>query len=114
MMDKRSVMDTGISQVSGGEHALDRMHTTRLAHQLSVVALRQSEKAITGMLALPVATALGAAAGVMYVAAFFERGFEIFETSVAEIGRQVSRDVDPARMDTPWTRDADRSSEARS
>jgi hypothetical protein len=69
--------------------AMDRDHTTRLAHQLSVAALRQTEKAFGGLLAVPVAAALGLASSVMFIAAFFERGFEIFESSIAEIGDNV-------------------------
>ena len=69
--------------------AMDRDHTTRLAHQLSVAALRQTEKALGGLLAMPVAAALGLASSVMFIAAFFERGFEIFESSIAEIGDNV-------------------------
>jgi hypothetical protein len=93
MIEKRP-FENGIRSFNT-EIAVDRGHTTNLAHQLSVAALRQSEKAIGGLLAVPVAAALGVASAVMFMAAFFERGFEIFESSLAEIGENVrpARDV---------------------
>jgi hypothetical protein len=110
MIDKRTT-DNGIPRLAG-DRAMDRVQTSRLAHQLTVAAVRQSEKAMGGILAVPVATALAIGASVLYVAAFFERGFEIFESSVAEVGRHVGGEVD-AMQGSGWQTGERPSSEAR-
>lgn len=75
------------------EHmAVERAHTAQLAHQLSSVALRQWEKTLTGIVALPAAAALGVAATATFGVALLERGFEVFESALGEIGRAVGRD----------------------
>jgi hypothetical protein len=68
------------------------MRTAQLAHQLSSVALRQWERALTGVVALPAAAALGMAATAMYGAALIERAFEVFESAIGEIGRSIGQD----------------------
>ena len=70
----------------------ERMKTAQLAHHLSSVALRQWERALTGVVALPAAAALGTAAVAMYGAALIERAFEVFESAIGEIGRTISQD----------------------
>src|SRR4051812_12843546 len=47
----------------------------QIARQLSREAMAQWQKAISGVLALPTAIALGAAANTLFIAAFIERGF---------------------------------------
>lgn len=74
------------------EIAIERTRTAQLAHHLSSVALRQWEKALTGMVAFPAAVALGVAASATYGVALLERGFEVFESAVGEVGRTVTSD----------------------
>ena len=73
---------------------VERAHTAKLAHHLSTVALREWEKALTGIVALPAAAALGVAATATYGVAVLERGFEIFESAVGEVGRSLTRESD--------------------
>jgi hypothetical protein len=87
VMDKWS-SNNGIRQRE--DQAMDRAQTAQLAHQLSAVAIRQWEKAITGMVALPAAAALGVAATATYGVALLERGFEVFESAVGEVGRSMT------------------------
>ncbi len=70
----------------------ERTRTAHLAHHLSSVALRQWERSLTGMLALPAAAALGVAAGATYGVAMIERLFEVLESAVGEIGRTITQD----------------------
>src|SRR5579859_6733475 len=90
-----NVMDKW-SQENGGlratDRAMERARTAELAHHLSTVALRQWEKTLTGIIALPAAAALGVAATATYGVALLERGFEVFESAVGEIGRTLTRD----------------------
>lgn len=72
--------------------AIERARTAELAHHLSSVALQQWEKTLTGIVALPAAAALGIAATATYGVALLERGFEVFESAVGEVGRNLSRD----------------------
>ena len=72
------------------EMAVERARTSQLAHHLSSMALRQWEKALTGVVALPAAGALGIAASATYCVAMLERTFEVFESAVGEVGRAVS------------------------
>lgn len=74
------------------EMAMERARTAQLASHLSSVALRQWEKALTGLVALPAAGALGIAASATYCVAMLERGFEVFESAVSEVGRSVGGD----------------------
>ena len=98
-----NVMDKW-SQENGGarptDRALERARTAELAHHLSTVALRQWEKALTGIIALPSAAALGVAATATYGVAMLERGFEIFEAAIGEIGRTLVHE-DGARERRP-------------
>jgi hypothetical protein len=75
------------------EGARHRLRTQETARELSVVALRQWEKALGGLLALPAATAASTAAGVLHVAAFFEGAFELVESSLIDIGRRIEHDA---------------------
>jgi hypothetical protein len=59
-----------------------------IARNLSREAMGQWQKAINGVLALPAAVALSAAANTLFVAAFIERGFEAFQASAEAMGRE--------------------------
>jgi len=106
-----NVMDKW-SQENGGMRAtdrtLERARTAELAHHLSSVALRQWEKALTGIVALPTAAALGVAASATYGVAMIERGFEIFEAAIGDIGRTLAHE-DGARDRRPGDRTEARS-----
>ena len=58
-----------------------------IARNLSREAMTQWQKAINGVLALPAAVALSAAANTLFMAAFIERGFEAFQASAEAMGR---------------------------
>jgi hypothetical protein len=70
----------------------ERSRTSHLAHHLSSVALRQCERALTGIVAAPAAAALGVAAVTTYGVALIERMFEVMESAVGEIGRTISQE----------------------
>jgi hypothetical protein len=72
------------------DRGIERTQTAQLAHHLSTVAVRQWEKTLTGMVALPAAAALGVAATATYGVALLERGFEVFEAALGEIGRTLT------------------------
>jgi hypothetical protein len=85
-MDKWNT-DKGIRR---SEHMkMERAHTAQLANHLSSVALRQWEKTLTGIVALPAAAAMSVAATTTYGVALVERVFEVFETAINEVGRAV-------------------------
>jgi hypothetical protein len=106
-----NVMDRW-SQENGGikttDRAVERARTAELAHHLSTIALRQWEKALTGLVALPSAAALGVAASATYGVAIIERGFEIFEAALGDIGRTLTHE-DGARERRPSDRTETRS-----
>lgn len=60
-----------------------------IALRLTLEAMRQSQRAVVGLLALPASLALGIAASVSYAAAFVERGFQTFELSLSRIARDA-------------------------
>jgi hypothetical protein len=76
----------------------DRTRTAQLAHHLSSVAMRQWERALTGIIALPAATALSVAACAMFTVAMTERAFEVLESAIGEIGRSVGQVDGQPRM----------------
>jgi hypothetical protein len=78
----------------GQQISAHRIQTQSTAQELTVLALRQWEKAAAGLFALPAAAALGAAATVLHAASVFERAFELFEGSVVEVGRRIDLDID--------------------
>lgn len=67
----------------------ERLRSEQFAHQLQQEAATQWQKAITGVLALPTATALTVGATTLQVAAFIERGFEIFQESAESMRRSL-------------------------
>jgi hypothetical protein len=82
--------NTENGQLATSDHAMARRHTAHLAHHLSTVAVRQWEKTLTGLVALPAAAALGVAATATYGVALLERGFEVFESALGEIGSTLN------------------------
>jgi hypothetical protein len=74
------------------ERAIARRHTAHLAHHLSTVAVREWEKTLTGLVALPAAAALGVAATATFGVALIERGFEVFEFALGEIGQSLTEE----------------------
>jgi hypothetical protein len=99
VIEKQSSYEPRIG-VWGADHApVERTGTAKAAHQLSTLALRQWERAITGTIALPAAAALGTAASVLYAVALIERAFETIESAVSEIGRNIARDEDGRALD---------------
>jgi hypothetical protein len=103
--------DNGVLRTTG-DRAIERGHTAQLAHHLSTVAVRQWEKTLTCIVALPAAAALGVAATATYGVALLERGFEVFEAALGEIGRTLTPEQDA--HDRSRDRNADRAPEARS
>jgi hypothetical protein len=83
--------DNGVVRAAS-ERGIERADTAKLAHHLSTVAVRQWEKTLTGMVALPTAAALSVAATATYGVALLERGFEVFEAAIGEIGRTLGPD----------------------
>ena len=75
---------------------VERAHTAKLAHHLSTVAVREWEKALTGIVALPAAAALGVAATATFGVAVLERGFEIFESAIGAVGTSLTHGQDVA------------------
>ncbi len=96
------------------QHSIDRRHTAHLAHHLSTVAVQQWEKTLTGIVALPAAAALGVAATATYGVALLERGFEVFESALGEVGRTLTPHHDMHPGADRHERTADRTPEARS
>jgi len=95
-------------------HAIERRHTAQLAHHLSTVAVRQWEKTLTGIVALPAAAALGVAATATYGVALLERGFEVFELALGDIGRTLTPGQEPVENGHERReRTADRAPDAR-
>ena len=105
MSQTRNGIDGNGTQI-GREIAHHRGQTQETAQQLSIVALRQWEKALTGLFALPAAIATGSAASVLHVASWLERAFEIVEVSVVDIGRRL--DVDATTGESTALRPRDR------
>jgi hypothetical protein len=67
-----------------------RHQSARLARHFSIAAFRQCERAVSGIIAVPTALALGGAAGALFVAALIEGGFELFEGTITDVGRRLS------------------------
>ena len=71
-----------------------RAITQETAHRMTIMAVRQWEQAARGLLAIPSAIAMTAAASAMLVTSVVERTFEVGERAVVEIGRRVGPDYD--------------------
>jgi hypothetical protein len=64
------------------------------AHRMVLLAVRQWERAIGGLIAIPSAIAVSSAAGAMLVSSLIERSFEILERTASDVGRRVGEDFD--------------------
>jgi hypothetical protein len=106
--------NTENGHIQASDHAMARRHTAHLAHHLSTVAVRQWEKALTGIVALPTAAALGVAATATYGVALLERGFEVFESALGEIGGTLTQGHEHSEEHRRERGVGDRSPEARS
>ena len=82
-----------------------RERTQETAQRLSLIALRNWEKALTGVLALPAAAALSTGATVLFAVSILERTFELFETTLADVGRRVGEDFDSHGEPHDWAKD---------
>jgi len=71
-----------------------RERTEHTAQRLSLIAMRNWEKGLTGVVALPAAVALTTGAGVLFAVSIIERTFEMLESTVADIGRRVGTEFD--------------------
>jgi hypothetical protein len=80
-----------------------RERTQATAQRLSLIAIRNWEKALTGVVALPAAAALSTAAGVLFAVSILERTFEMLESTLSEVGARVGEEFDangePRRLD---------------
>jgi hypothetical protein len=71
-----------------------RARNEETAQRLALVAMRNWERALTGVVAIPAAAALSTAAAAMFAASLLERTFEMLESTVADLGRRVGDDFD--------------------
>jgi large subunit ribosomal protein L7/L12 len=71
-----------------------RKRTQRTARRLSLVAMRSWEKALTGVLAVPVAAALTSGAAALFAVSLLERTFEMFESTLSDVGQRVGERFD--------------------
>jgi hypothetical protein len=109
MMDKRTGR-TGDILVD------DAAARESIAFELSREAMRHTQRALVGVFSIPASAALGLAAGVTWVSAFLERGFEVFERTFDSLAAQregrepLDRTGVTPRLDEP----AEKSKQARS
>ena len=83
-----------------------RERTQETAQRLSLIAMRNWEKALTGVLALPAAAALTAGASVLFAVAILERTFEMAESTLADVGRRVGDDFDAHGEPREWVKES--------
>jgi hypothetical protein len=112
VIDKWNTENGHLSTTS--DQVMARRHTAHLAHHLSTVAVRQWEKTLTGLVAFPAAAALGVAATATYGVALLERGFEVFESALGEMGRSLNHEEHGQGHENHRERPVDRTPEARS
>jgi hypothetical protein len=82
-----------------------RERTQETAQRLSLIAMRNWEKALTGVLALPAAAALTTSATVLFAVSILERTFEMVESTLADVGRRVGEDFDSHGEPREWTKE---------
>jgi hypothetical protein len=71
-----------------------RERTEETAQRLSLIAMRNWEKALTGVVALPAAAALTTGAVVLFGVSILERTFEMLESTLADMGKRVGDEFD--------------------
>ncbi len=84
----------GRRRLLSGDVTQPRERTQETAQRLSLIAMRSWEKALTGIVALPAAAALSAAASVLFAVSLVERTFEMFESTLADVGQRVGDEFD--------------------
>jgi hypothetical protein len=89
-MNERAGLD-GTRRAGGDDAGIARDVNAReeMALRLTLEAIRNTQRALMGILALPTSIALGVAATVSYTAAFVERGFQTFELSLSRMARDA-------------------------
>ena len=88
-MEKRPGLDGTGRSVEDAGIARDVNSREEMALRLTLEAMRNSQRALVGLLAVPTSIALGVAATVSYAAAFVERGFQTFELSLSRVARDA-------------------------
>ena len=83
-----------------------RERTQETAQRLSLIAMRNWEKALTGVLALPAAAALTTGATVLFAVSILERTFEMIETTIADVGRRVGEEYDAHGEPREWVKES--------
>jgi len=89
MRERQGFDGTGKSHQGEDTMGKDAVMREEMALRLTLEAMRQSQRAVVGLLALPASLALGVAATVSYAAAFLERGFQTFELSLSRMARDA-------------------------
>ena len=89
MRERQGFDGTGKAHQGEDTMGKDAVAREEMALRLTLEAMRQSQRAVVGLLALPASVALGVAATVSYAAAFLERGFQTFELSLSRIARDA-------------------------
>ncbi len=73
--------------------------TQEEAFRLTADAVRQAQRAIVGVFAIPASISMAAAATMLHVAAFAEQGLELFRVSMDSVmrgARDLGRDFERA------------------
>lgn len=98
-MNERQGLDgTAMNQHDHDAMSNDATMREEIALRLMLEAMRSSQRAVAGLLALPASVALGVAATVSYAAAFVERGFQTFELSLSRLARDTQQLTEAARQ----------------
>jgi hypothetical protein len=79
---------------TGSEIHRERVRTQETAQRMTVLAVRQWERALGGLLAVPSAIAVSCAAGAMLVTSVVERTFEVIELTTMDVGRRLGPNFD--------------------
>jgi hypothetical protein len=80
-----------------------RERTEETAQRLALIAMRNWEKGLSGVVVIPAAVALTTAAAALFAVTILERTFETIESALSDMGRRVGDDFDaqgePRRAD---------------
>ena len=76
------------------ETTRQRNQTIQTTQRLALASLRQWEKALSGVVAVPAALALSTAACATFAASLVEGAFEILDSSLSDIGKRVGHEFD--------------------
>jgi hypothetical protein len=71
-----------------------RERTQETAQRLSLIAIRNWEKSLTGIVAFPAAVALSTSAAVLFGVSIIESAFGLIEQTLSDVGRRVGEDFD--------------------